>query len=246
MSRAELAGGFGVPTAATISSHVEDAYLRRIQALPEQTRQLMLIAAADPTADASLLWRASHTLDIERAAAAAAESEQLLLINGTVRFRHPLVRSAAYVAATPRIAAWCMSRSPLRQIPRAVPSTGYGIWPPRQRERTTRLPPSSSARRRGPQHGWVVGGGSVPTTLGGFDSRVEAVRRLGVGRGACAPASRRARAPREAGSRSGSRTRSTTCSVPESNNWTDRSMRPQSPGARRRGGCCEPRELSKH
>jgi DNA-binding CsgD family transcriptional regulator len=100
MSPAELAGGFGVPRAGSSTGQIEDLYAQRVRALPEPTRRLMLVAAADPTGDAALLWRASQTLGIGRSAAGAAESEQLLEIGARVRFRHPLVRSAAYAAAT--------------------------------------------------------------------------------------------------------------------------------------------------
>ena len=61
----------------------------------------MLLAAADPTGDAALLWRAAHKLGLGPDAAAAADAEQLLDIGSQVRFRHPLVRSAAYAAGSP-------------------------------------------------------------------------------------------------------------------------------------------------
>jgi hypothetical protein len=64
----------------------------------------MLLAAADPTGDATLLWRAAPTLSLGRDAVAAADAEQLLQIGSQVRFRHPLVRSAAYAAGPRRIA----------------------------------------------------------------------------------------------------------------------------------------------
>ena len=60
----------------------------------------MLLAAADPTGDATLLWRAAQTLGLGTRSAAAAEAEQLLEIGSVVRFRHPLVRSAAYAAGS--------------------------------------------------------------------------------------------------------------------------------------------------
>jgi hypothetical protein len=101
MSTAELAGGFGAPRASILSGDVQDDYLQRIRALPEPTRRLLLLAAADPTGDAMLLWRAAQALGVARTAAAAAESEQLVTIGSHVRIRHPLVRSAAYAAAAP-------------------------------------------------------------------------------------------------------------------------------------------------
>jgi DNA-binding CsgD family transcriptional regulator len=99
MSQAELAGGFGVQT-GSVPGRIESSYGRRVTALPEPTRRLMLLAAADPTGDATLLWRAAQRLGVARTAAAAAESEQLLEIGSRVSFRHPLVRSATYAAGT--------------------------------------------------------------------------------------------------------------------------------------------------
>jgi DNA-binding CsgD family transcriptional regulator len=99
-STGELAGGFVLPGAGTLPSHIEDHYRDRISALPEATQRLILLAAADPVGDATLLWRAAATLGVERQAAEPAAGEQLLEIGAQVRFRHPLVRSAAYRAAT--------------------------------------------------------------------------------------------------------------------------------------------------
>jgi DNA-binding CsgD family transcriptional regulator len=107
MSAAQLAGGFALPSVGTIPGQIEELYLRRVDALPEITRRLMLLASADPVGDATLLWRAARTLGIDGNAAEPATSEQLLEIGGRVRFRHPLVRSAVYRAslATDRQAA---------------------------------------------------------------------------------------------------------------------------------------------
>ncbi|GAA1647933.1 LuxR family transcriptional regulator [Kribbella alba] len=101
MSAAELAGGFAVPPTATLSGHLQDLYVRRLLALPEPTRQLMLLAATDPTGDATLLWRAAQTLGVTREAAEAAETEKLLDISSRVKFRHPVVRSAVQAVASP-------------------------------------------------------------------------------------------------------------------------------------------------
>jgi AAA ATPase domain/Bacterial regulatory proteins, luxR family len=101
MSEAELAGGFADPPMASLPSRLEHHYLQRVQALPEPTQRLMLLAAADPTGDATLLWRAAPTMGLGRDAAAAADTDQLMQIGSHVRFRHPLVRSAAYTAGSP-------------------------------------------------------------------------------------------------------------------------------------------------
>ncbi|HEY6395836.1 MAG TPA: BREX system ATP-binding domain-containing protein, partial [Solirubrobacteraceae bacterium] len=101
MSQAELAGGFRARRLDSSFGRMEEHYTRRIRALPEPTQKLLLLAAADPTGDATLLWRAAQIIGIPRSAPAAAESEQLVEIGAHVRFRHPLVRSAAYAAGTP-------------------------------------------------------------------------------------------------------------------------------------------------
>jgi DNA-binding CsgD family transcriptional regulator len=101
MTAAELAGGFELPAAGHLPAHIEDHYLRRVRELPEATRRLMLLAAADPLGDATLIRRAGRRLDIDASALAHAEQAELLEIGAHVQFRHPLVRSAVYRAASP-------------------------------------------------------------------------------------------------------------------------------------------------
>jgi hypothetical protein len=100
MHTPELAGGFGLPPGADIPGHIERHYLRRVRELPDATQRLLLLAAADPVGDAALLWRAAKLLEVDRSALAAATGAELLEIGASVRFRHPLVRSAVYRAAT--------------------------------------------------------------------------------------------------------------------------------------------------
>jgi DNA-binding CsgD family transcriptional regulator len=99
MTAAELAGGFELPAAGELPAHIEDHYLRRVGELPEATQRLMLLAAAEPLGDPALVLRAGRRLDIETGALAPAEAAGLLEIGASVRFRHPLVRSAVYRAA---------------------------------------------------------------------------------------------------------------------------------------------------
>ena len=98
---AQLAGGFELPDAVSVPRRIEDFYERRSGSLPAQTQLLLLLAAADPTGDAALLWRAAAGLGIPPEAAAPAEAAGLLEVDARVRFRHPLVRSAVYRAANP-------------------------------------------------------------------------------------------------------------------------------------------------
>lgn len=94
------AGGFERPDVLSVPRRIEDNFQRRSSSLPAETQQLMLVAASEPTGDAALLWRAVNHLGIDREAAAPAETAGLLEIDTRVRFRHPLVRSAVYRAAT--------------------------------------------------------------------------------------------------------------------------------------------------
>jgi DNA-binding CsgD family transcriptional regulator len=95
LTATQLAGGFGLLGAQALSGRIEESFQRRLEALPEQTRMLLLIAAADPVGDPLLLWRAADRLGIG-ALAASAEADGLLEIGEQVTFRHPLVRSAVY------------------------------------------------------------------------------------------------------------------------------------------------------
>jgi DNA-binding CsgD family transcriptional regulator len=95
----ELAGGFGLPGAVRFSADVEEAFRTRIQALPEQSRRLLLLAAAEPTGDSGLMWRAASRLGIRPEAATPAVEAELSSFDTRVKFRHPLVRSAAYRSA---------------------------------------------------------------------------------------------------------------------------------------------------
>ncbi len=98
---AQLAGGFERPDAMGTPRRIEDAFQQRSHRLPADTQMLLLVAAADPTGDMALLWRAIAHLGIDPEAAAPAEVEGLIEVDAGVRFRHPLVRSAVYQAATP-------------------------------------------------------------------------------------------------------------------------------------------------
>jgi DNA-binding CsgD family transcriptional regulator len=97
---AELAGGFGLPGLLPLSTRIEQSFLRRLAPLPTETKQLLVVAAAEPVGDVNLLWRAAEQLDLGAGAAAPAETAGLIDFGLRVRFRHPLVRSAAYRAAT--------------------------------------------------------------------------------------------------------------------------------------------------
>jgi DNA-binding CsgD family transcriptional regulator len=91
----ELAGGFGLDE---LPGRIEQSYRERLATLASTTRLLLLVAAAEPVGDPPLVWKAAATLGID---GDAAPPEDLAELGARVRFRHPLVRSAVYGAATP-------------------------------------------------------------------------------------------------------------------------------------------------
>ena len=102
LSPTELAGGFGLPATVPLSASIEENFTKRLSVLPEDARRLLLVAAADPVGEPSLVWRAAEQLGIPESAAEIVESEELLVLGTRVVVRHPLVRSAVYRAATAR------------------------------------------------------------------------------------------------------------------------------------------------
>jgi DNA-binding CsgD family transcriptional regulator len=99
-SAADLAGGFALPDAGDLPRRIEDRYAARLGELPAEVQRLVLLAAADPVGDPALIFRATEILGLDPGAINLAVAAGLLEFGATVRFRHPLVRSAAYRAAT--------------------------------------------------------------------------------------------------------------------------------------------------
>jgi DNA-binding CsgD family transcriptional regulator len=100
LTPAELAGGFGLPGAVPLSERIAESFRRQLEALPAQSRRLLLLAAAEPYGDLSLVWRAAGRLGIPVQAAAPAVDADLVEFGARVRFRHPLLRSASYRGAS--------------------------------------------------------------------------------------------------------------------------------------------------
>jgi DNA-binding CsgD family transcriptional regulator len=99
LTPAQLGGGFGFTGFEPLSGRIEQAFQRRVETLPAQTRRLLLVAAAEPAGEPLLVWRAAERLGIGTAAATAAVEAGLLGFGTRVLFRHPLVRSAVYRSA---------------------------------------------------------------------------------------------------------------------------------------------------
>src|SRR3954451_14327293 len=100
MSPAERAAGFAPRAAPDLPRQLTEEYQRRMAGLQEPTQRLVLLAAADPLADAALLWRAAERVAIGPGALVPATEAGLLEVDYHVHFRHPLVRAAVYQAAS--------------------------------------------------------------------------------------------------------------------------------------------------
>ena len=96
-----FAGGFGLPSDGSLPGRIEASFRRRVEQLPTETRRLLLLAAADPTGEPTLLVRASEEIGVPIHELSPAEADGLLELGAQVTFRHPLLRSAIYRAAPP-------------------------------------------------------------------------------------------------------------------------------------------------
>jgi DNA-binding CsgD family transcriptional regulator/tetratricopeptide (TPR) repeat protein len=101
LSPAQLASGFGLPGAQSVPASVEEKYVDVLRELPDDTRRLLVVAAAEPMGDAVLTWRAAEALGVGLTAVGPAEAAGLVRFGTRIEFRHPLVRSAVYASAAP-------------------------------------------------------------------------------------------------------------------------------------------------
>ncbi|WP_246290531.1 AAA family ATPase [Lentzea indica] len=95
----QVAGGFGLLHTDALPNRIEESFLTRIEELSEHSRLLLLVAAAEPVGDPTVVWRAAEHLGVTPATALGDEMDELLSFDVRVIFRHPLVRSAVYRAA---------------------------------------------------------------------------------------------------------------------------------------------------
>jgi len=92
------------PGTVPLTSRLERTFAGQLSGLPAQTRDLLLCAAADERASAAELLAAASLLcgtEVRLDALAPAEGAGLASItDGSIIFRHPLVRSALYQSAS--------------------------------------------------------------------------------------------------------------------------------------------------
>jgi DNA-binding CsgD family transcriptional regulator len=101
LTSAEASTGIVRQSRSSLSTRIEDSYRRQLEPLPDETRRLLLLAAAEPLGDPLLLLSAAAQLGLSIESADPAEEAGLFEIRERCSFRHPLVRSAVYGAATP-------------------------------------------------------------------------------------------------------------------------------------------------
>jgi len=100
LTATQLAGHDALPDVLPVGAHLEQHFRTQVQALPYDVQLVLLLAAADPTGDTKLVWTAARDLGIPLAAESAVEQSDLVSLDRSVQFRHPLIRAAAYSAAT--------------------------------------------------------------------------------------------------------------------------------------------------
>jgi DNA-binding CsgD family transcriptional regulator len=82
------------------SGRVQNAFRAQIERLPEATQALLLVAAADDMGAVGVLLSAARRLGAGAEDFEPAERARLITVTGgEVRFRHPLIRAAAYHGA---------------------------------------------------------------------------------------------------------------------------------------------------
>src|SRR2546427_1431000 len=95
----QLSNTLLLPDPLPIGSRLQQRFIRQLKGMPPATQTLLLLAAAEPSGDAVVLWRAAKALGLDRQAVAPAEAQRLLVVGPQVAFRHPLIRSAIYYSA---------------------------------------------------------------------------------------------------------------------------------------------------
>ncbi|MFI6477639.1 AAA family ATPase [Nonomuraea sp. NPDC050663] len=87
--------------AQQLSGRLEEQFAQRLRALPERSRLLVLIAAAEESGALDVVLDAGKLLGVSLDDLEPVEIDGLIgFVDGRLTFRHPLVRSAAYREAT--------------------------------------------------------------------------------------------------------------------------------------------------
>jgi len=102
LSQRQLSGHDPLPDPLPVGRKLVTAYQVRLAGLPAPARTALLLAAASDDGDLGPISAAARAAGLDpRSALGAAEDAGLIEIDGSLAFRHPLIRSAVYEAATP-------------------------------------------------------------------------------------------------------------------------------------------------
>jgi DNA-binding CsgD family transcriptional regulator len=100
LSERQLEGRDPLPDDLRLGVALQHTLLARANHLPEQTRTLLLVAAAEGTGDVGLVLRAGRALGAEAGALDPAEMAGIVRVDETgIVFRDPLMRTAIYEGA---------------------------------------------------------------------------------------------------------------------------------------------------
>jgi hypothetical protein len=152
LTAAQLAGGFGLPGALSLSGRIEESFVKRLEALPVETQRLLLVAAAEPLGDPALLGRAAERLGLTGAALEPGFGRPDRKTAGWGFVIRWCVRRST---ERPRRTngAWCTGRWEKRPTRELIPTGARGTWLRPRAALARMLPPSSSGRRAGRRRG---------------------------------------------------------------------------------------------
>jgi DNA-binding CsgD family transcriptional regulator len=100
LSAAELEGILPLPDPLPVGERLESAFLRSVAAFPPAARTLLLLAAAEPSGEPGVLWKAAERLGVAADAADTPGLERVIRFDPRMSFLHPLMRSAVYYGAS--------------------------------------------------------------------------------------------------------------------------------------------------
>ena len=182
MTPAELAGGFGLPDVMPMASRIEQGFIRRLRPLPARPDGFCWSRGGRAARRrGAVVARGRAARDRSRAAAGPAEDAGLIEFGARVRFRHPLVRSAACRAAGAARTCRSARRAGRGHRPgRSIPTGEPGTAPRPRRARRGRRRRSSSGRPAGRRRrGGAAAAAAFLERAAAADARPGAPRRPG-------------------------------------------------------------------
>jgi AAA ATPase domain len=124
-------------------------YEAQIRRVPEETRQLLLLAAANMGTAPGTLWRATELAGLSPDAAGPAERGHLIDLSPDLRFRHPVIRAAAYGSASEQARRQAQAYWPPPRVRSMTSRPRRGTWP-----QPPLLPPTTSPPNWKPPRPW--------------------------------------------------------------------------------------------